>query len=345
MTVTVVTDSAAALPADLVVRHGIRVVPLWLHVGDEHRRDGEMDVDDLVARLDEPISTSAPSPGELAAAIAEARGRGEVLVLTVGAGFSSTHDAAVLAARLVGVPPGPSPGVAATPGAVSPGPVPRPGRAPEGDAALGPGADAGTARAGGPGSGVTGGTAPQGEPGPDGRPTDDRGVAVVDTGTAAGAQALVVLAAAEAAAAGDDLAAVKAVAERVAGRVRLVATVADLERLAASGRVPEAARWVGDRLGVRPLFELRGGRVRPLRPAFSAEAAYQRIVARCAEDAVPGGRLHLIVLHALDPAAAARLVELTAPLAPATCVVGGFGPVMVAHTGRGLAGLAWWWDG
>jgi hypothetical protein len=24
--------------------------------------------------------------------------------------------------------------------------------------------------------------------------------------------------------------------------------------------------------------------------------------------------------------------------------VGEFGPVMVVHTGAGLAGLAWWWD-
>jgi len=24
--------------------------------------------------------------------------------------------------------------------------------------------------------------------------------------------------------------------------------------------------------------------------------------------------------------------------------LGGFGPVMVVHTGPGLAGLAWWWE-
>lgn len=282
MTVTVVTDSAAALPPDLVDRHGIRVVPLWLLVGDERYRDGDIALEDLVARFDEPISTAAPSPGEFAVVMADAQRDGDVLVLTLAAAMSSTHDAAVLAAKLVGEGPGPE----------AAGPV----------------------------------------------------VSVLDTGTAAGAQALVVLAAAEAAQAGGDLAAVTAVAERVAARVRLTATVADLERLAASGRVPEAARWLGDRLGVRPLFAFRDGRARPLRPAFSAEAAYERIVARCAADAVPGGRLHLTVLHALDPDAADRLVELTAPLAPASCLVGEFGPVMVAHTGRGLAGLAWWWE-
>ena len=28
----------------------------------------------------------------------------------------------------------------------------------------------------------------------------------------------------------------------------------------------------------------------------------------------------------------------------ATAFVGEFGPVMVVHTGPGLAGLAWWWE-
>nr|MBO2504016.1 hypothetical protein [Thermoanaerobacterales bacterium] len=139
-----------------------------------------------------------------------------------------------------------------------------------------------------------------------------------------------------------------AAAQRVAARVRLVATVADLERLARSGRVPEAARWIGDRLGVRPLFEFRNGRARPLRPAFSPEAARERIVQRCAADAPGGepvpGRLHAVVLHALDPEAAADLEARVARLSPASCVVGPFSPVMVTHTGRGLAGLAWWWE-
>jgi DegV family protein with EDD domain len=284
VSVTVVTDSAAALPADLAARHGVRVVPLWLHVGDERHRDGDIDLDALVARFDEPITTAAPSPGEFATVIAEANRRGPVLVLTIAARMSSTYDAAQLAAKLL---------------------------------------------------------ADDAEPGAAG----DRGITVVDTGTAAGAQALVVLAAAEAAEAGGDLAAVTAAAERVAGRVRLAATVADLERLAASGRVPEAARWIGDRLGVRPLFEFRDGRAKPLRPAFSTEAALDRVVARCAAGATPGARLHVTVLHALAPESADRLVAAVARLDPISCLVGPFSPVMVAHTGRGLAGLAWWWDG
>jgi DegV family protein with EDD domain len=285
VTVTVVTDSAAALPPDLVARYDIRVVPLVLQVGADRYRDGEIGLDELVRRFDEPISTAAPSPGEFATVIADARRTGPVVTLTVAAGMSSTHDSAKLAAKLVT------------------------DNDPRGT---------------------------ESRPGPD--------VAVLDTGTAAGAQGLVVLAAAGAAAEGADKDEVVATAERVAGRVRLAASVADLERLARSGRVPDAARWIGDRLGVRPLFEFRDGRARPLRPAFSAEAALDRIVQRCAAGAGRGARLHVTVLHALNPEAAATLAERVQALDPVSFLVGPFSPVMVAHTGRGLAGLAWWWE-
>jgi DegV family protein with EDD domain len=270
MTVSVVTDSAAALPPEVVAEHGIRVVPLWLHIGDQRYRDGELDLGELVERFDEPITTAAPSPGEFLRTMSEARRAGPVVVLTVAGHISTTFDAAVLAAKEL-----------------------------------------------------------------------DEQVLVVDTDTAAGAQGLVVLAAASAAAEGVDAERVVAVARQVSERVRLVATVADLERLARSGRVPEAARWVGDRLGVRPLFEFRSGRARPLRPAFSREAALDRIVQRCAQDDGTGP-LHVAVQHALDPAAAEVLARRVAPLNPVSSIMGSFSPVMVAHTGRGLAGLAWW---
>jgi fatty acid-binding protein DegV len=300
--VTVVTDSAAALPPELVDRYDIRVVPLVLNVGTDRYRDGEISLDELVRRFDQPISTAAPSPGEFATVMADALRTGPVVTLTIAAGMSSTHDSAKLAAKLV-----------------SDG-NPR-SRGPKGPAAKPP---------------REGSTAAEPEGGPE--------VAVLDTGTAAGAQGLIVLAAAQAAADGADQDDVVATAERVAARVRLAATVADLERLARSGRVPDAARWIGDRLGVRPLFEFRDGRARPLRPAFSTEAALDRIVQRCAVGASPGARLHVTVLHALNPDAADTLSERVRALSPASFLVGPFSPVMVAHTGRGLAGLAWWWD-
>jgi DegV family protein with EDD domain len=169
-------------------------------------------------------------------------------------------------------------------------------------------------------------------------------VPVIDTRTAAGAQALVVLAAARAAEGGADLDGVVAAAEAAITRVRLVAFISDLERLAASGRVPDAARWLADRLGVRPLFEMRAGRPRRLRPAFSRDGALDRIVAACLHDRRRTPRLHVAILTGRDDSAAEDLRRRLDRLELASCFVGPFSPAMAAHTGREVAGLAWWYE-
>jgi DegV family protein with EDD domain len=173
----------------------------------------------------------------------------------------------------------------------------------------------------------------------------DGGVRLVDTGTAAGAQGLVVLAAAARAAAGAGIDEVEAAARRVVDRVRLVASVPNLDRLAQSGRVPGVAGMASRWLGLRPLFQFRHGHARPLRPAFSAEAAAERIVALCWGSAVKGAELHVAALHAeAADQAEALLAMVEREAEPVTAFVAPFSSVMVAHTGLGLVGLAWWWD-
>jgi DegV family protein with EDD domain len=171
-----------------------------------------------------------------------------------------------------------------------------------------------------------------------------REVEVLDTGTAVGGEGLVVLAAAQAAEQGLPL---PAVAERtmvVSRRVRLVAAVESLEQLTRSGRLPELAGRAGKRLGVRPVFEFRGGTIRPLVPALSREGALDQVLRQWRRSRVEGAALHVAALHALNPEGAAYLLEaVEAEVAPATCFVGTFGPVMVAHTGPGVTGLSWWW--
>ena len=154
------------------------------------------------------------------------------------------------------------------------------------------------------------------------------------------------LAAAKAATAGQDIDGVEAAARSVIDRVRLVATVNSLDRLVQSGRVPNIAGWAGSLLGVNPLFEFLQGKVKRLRPAFSREAALSRIVGTCRDEKPgPRARLHAAALHALDPVAADQLLrEATAGERDAEAFIGSFSPVMVTHTGPGLAGLAWYWD-
>lgn len=273
MSVAVVTDSAAALPADVVARHDITVVPMRLVVDGESVREGERALAELLTAGD--VSTAGPNPGEFEEAIRSRLDDDGVIVLTIAGSMSSTYQAAVVAARGVG-----------------------------------------------------------------------DNVRVVDTLTAAGAEALVVLAAARAAAEGAGLDEVEVVAKQVIEQVRLVATVPSLDHLVRSGRVPNIAGWAGRRLGISPLFEFGGGKVRPLRPALSSDAALDRIVGQYRRSEPAGARAHIVVLHAAAPDPAARLLErVEAHRAPATAFMGEFGPVMVVHTGPGLVGLAWWWEG
>lgn len=274
MTVAVITDGAAALPPELAAEAGIVVVPMWLQVGGASYREDRIPLEEVVARLDEGVTTSGPSPGDLRDAIEANLTPEGALVLTVSRRVSGVHGTALLAAQ----PFGPA-------------------------------------------------------------------VRVMDTGTAAGGQGLVALAAATAARAGGSLDDVEAAARRAAGRVRLVAALEDLDRLVRGGHVPGLAAWAGRTLGLRPLVELRAGRIRPLRPARGEEGAIERIVAACLEGGRGGGRLHAAVMHALAPAAAGWLLaRLRAAVEPATAYVGPFSSVMVAHTGPGLVGLAWWWE-
>jgi DegV family protein with EDD domain len=169
-------------------------------------------------------------------------------------------------------------------------------------------------------------------------------VRVVDTRTAAGAEALVVLAAAEAAASAASIDAVVNAAEQAIPQMRLVATLPSLEHLVRGGRVPGIAGWAGHVLGIAPLFEFRNGHARPLRPALGTEVAYDRIISRWRRDRVPGAELHVAALHANAPTDAQRLLDRVREQAePKTSFLGEFGTVMVAHTGPGLVGLAWRW--
>ncbi len=277
MTVAVVTDSAASLPAALAADHGVTVVPLLLAVGGTGYDDGQLPLTEVLAHPAGTVTTSGPSPGRVASILGGVLERAdEAVVLTISHAMSSTFDAACMGAREFG----------------------------------------------------------------------DR-VRVIDTATAAGAQGLVVLAAARRAAAGGGLDDVEAAARRVIERVQLIATVANLDRLVQSGRVPGLAGWAGGKLGVNPLFRFRAGQIRRLRPAFSREAALDRILAawRRSRSTAGDARLHVAALHAEAAAEAdALLAAVRGRTEPATTFVGEFSPVMVTHTGAGLVGLAWWWE-
>ena len=170
-------------------------------------------------------------------------------------------------------------------------------------------------------------------------------VRVIDTGTAAGAQALVALHAAGVARSGGSLDEVETAARKALGSVQLYGVLETLHYLVRGGRINGVVGGLAGSLGVRPMFELHGSRIRKLRPAFSRRAALDRLVHLWRKSRVEGARLHVVALHALDLKDAEWLLEqVMAESDPTTALIAEFGAVMVVHTGPGLIGLSWWWE-
>jgi DegV family protein with EDD domain len=104
------TDSNAQLPAELVERYGVEVVPLTVTLdGDDFLEGVDLDADGFYARFEEgttQVATAAPSPGRflLAYEALVSRGATEIVSIHIGSAVSSTLDAARVASRGAGVP-------------------------------------------------------------------------------------------------------------------------------------------------------------------------------------------------------------------------------------------------
>ncbi len=173
-----------------------------------------------------------------------------------------------------------------------------------------------------------------------------RGV-VVDSATAGGAEALVALAAARSAADGAELVAVEEVARGVAGRVYFIGILESLRRLQRGGRVPRAAMWAASLLNIKPVLGIwpGEGEVRMVaRPRTGAKAV--DAVLRIMAEETSGRPVRVVVMHAAAPEAAAELQRRIAErFMCVESLVMPFTPVIGAHTGPGLLGVAFHVEG
>jgi len=167
-------------------------------------------------------------------------------------------------------------------------------------------------------------------------------IRVIDSRTAVTAQGFVVLEAARMAAARGDLDQVVARAEEMIPRVHLFATLETLEYLHRGGRVPAVAALLGSALQIRPIFSLRDGRVDILARVRTKARAVERMLAMMGEKT--GERpVHAAVFHAdaLEEAEALR-EQVASRFNCVELYITEFTPVMGAHTGPGVLGLAFW---
>lgn len=169
-------------------------------------------------------------------------------------------------------------------------------------------------------------------------------VEIVDSATAAGAQALIVRAATDRAAAGGDVRSVAETAQAAAAEVRLVGCLANLDGLARSGRVPALAASAVRRAGVQFMFTLQQGSIRPIKPAASREAALDRMVDMCVSSGRPGEAADLITLGD-ETGLLERLQHArnSGRLPVGRQYAGTFGTAITVYTGPHVTGLAWRW--
>src|SRR3990170_203170 len=112
MSIALVTDSTASLPAQTVAERGITVVPLQVVIGatsyDEGNDDGSVTPQMLADALKEwtPVSTSRPNPEAILESYEKlaADGAESIVSVHISAELSGTFESAQLAARRASVP-------------------------------------------------------------------------------------------------------------------------------------------------------------------------------------------------------------------------------------------------
>ncbi len=168
----------------------------------------------------------------------------------------------------------------------------------------------------------------------------DGTVRVVDSKSASLGEGFVALEAARAGARGDGLDAVVARAEQVVDQVCFAATINTFEFLRRSGRVNALFAYAGTALNIKPVFAFRGGKIEQLGRPRTRARAIERLVEEVHE-ASARGPLHLGVAHAdCEEEAEQLLARLKAEIPSVETLISPFTPLMGAHTGPGVLGVA-----
>jgi len=168
-------------------------------------------------------------------------------------------------------------------------------------------------------------------------------IKVLDCGTAATAQGLVVLAAAKAAASGKNLNEVIETTKSIMSRVHLFAALDTLHYLIKGGRVPQAAALVNSLLKIKPIFTLNHGEAHTVALPRTIPSAMKHILKMMEKKAVKGQPLHVAVMHADAPDKAVTLRNrIASQFDCAELFITEFTPVMGVHTGPGLLGVAFY---
>ena len=167
-------------------------------------------------------------------------------------------------------------------------------------------------------------------------------VEVIDSNATAMAMGFVVLAAARAAQAGKSFEDVVQAARDTIPHVGVVFTLETLEFLRRGGRIGGAAAFVGSLLDMKPILDLRDGRVEPMERVRTKRKAVDRVLEIIVARATGKSPIRLATLHANAPGEAAALLEKCQQrLGAVEAILCEVSPTVAVHTGPGTVGLAY----
>ncbi|OGO35371.1 MAG: hypothetical protein A2Z03_05430 [Chloroflexi bacterium RBG_16_56_8] len=121
---------------------------------------------------------------------------------------------------------------------------------------------------------------------------------------------------------------------------RIYFLVATLEYLRKGGRLGGASALIGSALQIKPILQIKDGRVEALEKARTHRRAFERLEELVIEQCPRSAAAHLAVMHADDPENAARLVsDLKAALGLDHIPVYSLGAAITTHGGPGALGV------
>ncbi len=169
-------------------------------------------------------------------------------------------------------------------------------------------------------------------------------IELFDSSSAASGEGLIVEKAAEAAAAGKDLAAVRAVAEDIAGRVHVIGVMETIRYVYRTGRISKWAARFGASLNIRPLFVIQDGRVKVIGIAKNQSNGLKRAL-RIMQRNIGDRPVHVGISHADAPAAGEALKkQIEASFNCKEVWLTDFSPVMAYATGAGVLAIGYYVD-
>ena len=164
----------------------------------------------------------------------------------------------------------------------------------------------------------------------------DADIRILDTRTIAGNLATLVMLAVEWAACQMDANEIVRRLEDLIPRSRTYFLVATLEYLQKGGRIGGASALIGSALQIKPILQIRDGRVEPLEKVRTHQRALERLKELVVEQCPRTPDAHLCVMHADDLDEAERLArDLKATFGFAHIPIYSVGASITTHAGPG----------